>query len=176
MKLMQRIAVGVSCTLLVMLSIDLVAPRVVHAVAAALVQVTNTASNPVPTLNANYATAYVANCGNIAVPNETFNGCQISVPAGKRFMIQTVSMIEDFDSGVVVTDNEMLTDLQNEFYMQPLRTNTDSTTPFPFNQSNVIQDLHAFADSFVNCRVDYNTGTRDDILNCTVSGYLVDKP
>jgi hypothetical protein len=48
MKLLQRLLVGLGTMLLLALSLQLVAPKAVHAVVSTLVTVANTAANPVP--------------------------------------------------------------------------------------------------------------------------------
>jgi len=49
MKFAKWIVMGTGGVILVLLSVVLISPKTVHALAAALVQVTNTTANPVPT-------------------------------------------------------------------------------------------------------------------------------
>lgn len=91
--------------------VALVAPTRVHAVAAALVQVTNTSANPVPTIDSTaafpFATTLVTDTvslsGAFTVPSTTSTGVPV-----KRLVIETMSVECDIGSG---TQN-FLIDLQ----------------------------------------------------------------
>jgi hypothetical protein len=60
MKFTKWIVMGSGGVILALLSVVLIAPRTVHALAAALVQVTNTTANPVPTAPAVPGTPFFA--------------------------------------------------------------------------------------------------------------------
>jgi hypothetical protein len=60
MKFTKWIVMGSGGIILALLSVVLISPRTVHALAAALVQVTNTTANPVPTVTAVPATPFFA--------------------------------------------------------------------------------------------------------------------
>lgn len=93
MKLLKKILFGTVCALSAGLVIGLVAPRSAHALVAALVQITNTTSNPVPTEEALGGAAVLEfDCiGGAAAGSVTFasNEC-FTVPAGKRAVVENV--------------------------------------------------------------------------------------
>lgn len=60
MKFTKWIVMGSGSVILVLLSVVLIHPKTVHALAAALVQITNTDSNPVPTTTAVPGTPFFA--------------------------------------------------------------------------------------------------------------------
>jgi hypothetical protein len=89
-----------ACALLVT-TFAMVDPRAVHAVAAALVQVTNTSANPVPTVDSTaafpFATTVISDSitpGSFTVPSTTSTGVPV-----KRLVIETTSIRCDIPSG-----------------------------------------------------------------------------
>jgi hypothetical protein len=88
MKFAKRLLMGVGAVALAAIVLTVMAPKEVHATVAALVQVVNTPTNPVPTLNTeNPARApFQAFC-------TTFGSgfCSWTVPAGKSMVIEFVN-------------------------------------------------------------------------------------
>ncbi len=77
-------------------------PKAAHAVAAALVQITNTADNPAVTQDVSKMASEIVNlgCTDIAcVPVESTGGVQYVVPAGKSLVVTAVDI--DSPSGPV---------------------------------------------------------------------------
>ena len=96
MQIVRRLLIGVGAIVLVALVFTLAAPKSAHALVAALVQVTNTTSNPAVTLDADKATRIpyesasqaagsAGTCGDTAVCQ--FNGFTV-VPAGYRLVVR----------------------------------------------------------------------------------------
>ena len=92
MKLLKE-ALGVLGALVVLMAIvALVAPKRAHAVVAALVQVTNTNSNPVPTqdVGKDLATNEWFECSTSETGSEVVSCEPFTVPAGQRFVIDEI--------------------------------------------------------------------------------------
>jgi hypothetical protein len=99
MKILQRFLMGLGTVLLLALSLQLVAPKAVHAVVSTLVTVANTASNPIPVEQTKQATANFVtllynsdNAANQANPpwiqiNPDGSREVFSLPAGQNFVI-----------------------------------------------------------------------------------------
>lgn len=119
MKLLQRFLMGLGTVLLLALSLQLVAPRAVHAVVSTLVTIANTAANPVITQAAdNHArTAVALQClaiGDLGYQNANCvlgtglpGAGAFQVPAGQRLVIDQVSgtlfvPVGSTPSGIVV--------------------------------------------------------------------------
>jgi hypothetical protein len=101
MRILQRFLMGLGTVLLLALSLQLVAPKAVHAVVSTLVTVANTASNPVPVDTTADGRASIALVSSQQLNAPTTSGLQVFanvtdystffVPAGKRFMIDQVA-------------------------------------------------------------------------------------
>jgi hypothetical protein len=99
MELLKRCLMGLGTILLLALSLQLFAPKTVHAVVSTLVTVANTSSNPVPTTSvkesaANYLTLV------FDVPSGTYyqlhpddTTTQYVLPEGQQFVITDVDWI-----------------------------------------------------------------------------------
>ena len=114
---------------------------------------------------------------------ESFAHCSISVPAGERLVIQTVSMGTLNNSGVRVTDG----------FLNATPGPTPETTPFlsfgvpftgtdtvsGFDLSNTTQELRFYVDGrsdgtgAVLCGVTYNQVPTTSSFACQVVGYLI---
>jgi hypothetical protein len=101
MKLLQRFLMGLGTVLLLVVSLQLFAPKAVHAVVTTLVTVANTAASPVPVDTSADGRGSIALVGSQQLNAPTTSGLQVFenvsdlstfiVPAGKRFMIDQVS-------------------------------------------------------------------------------------
>ena len=91
MNIVKRILVYVGCVVLAAILISVPAPRATHALVATLVQVANTSANPVPTLEQEAQSAFVAQ-GTCQI---SFEGCAVgtlyTVPAGKTAVLESVA-------------------------------------------------------------------------------------
>jgi hypothetical protein len=97
MSLLKRFLAGVGGIAILAFALQLAAPRAVHAVAAALVQVTNTPSSPAITQDvSNLASTKVnLSCNPTCVqifPDGTVARGDFSVPAGQSLVINTVQL------------------------------------------------------------------------------------
>jgi hypothetical protein len=180
MKFTKWIVMGSGGVILVLLSVALIEPKTVHALAAALVQVTNTRSNPVPTQDVDIAARhpYTAKCL-VYGSGGGFQTCQ-PTPAppasGYETVIQSVNIQLNQDSGSV----------------QPSLTEFDYSTggvfyqffvPFvaqgPYNwvatqPTAIYVDPSAF--NPLQCSTLFNNGTAMATMTCTVTGYTVSLP
>lgn len=183
MKFAKPALMVVGCVLLTGLTLTLVAPKTVHALAATLVQITNTRSNPVPTQDVDIAARhpFTATC-NVYANGGAFATCQ-PTPAppttGYETVIQNVNIALNQDSGNVqpfVTDLSYYTAGADFQFYVPLLTQTQGTPAggeWIGNQPAAIyMDPSAF--NPLQCNSLWNGGYAT--LTCTVSGYTVSIP
>lgn len=102
MKLFKRFLMGLGTVLLLALSLQLVAPKAVHAVVSTLVTVANTAANPVPTHSVDsppllQTFSAVASC-NVSGLDQTCHGNLLTVPLGMTAVVTDVSGVCDLTS------------------------------------------------------------------------------
>lgn len=104
MNLVRRIVMGLGSLVAVALVLALAAPKTVHALVSALVTVSNTAANPVPTIGAEAGRAFVV--GNSCL----FTGatsCFVipvyTVPAGETAVIESGSYTCSLNAGTALT-------------------------------------------------------------------------
>jgi hypothetical protein len=102
------------------------------------------------------------------------------VPAGKRFIIQSVSMHTSTDPGVTVAFGTMVTfngpsASANIVWLGMPVLSSDRNG---FYQAQATQETHAFADGGTNveCSVLYRTDSSRNSLQCSVFGYLTNQP
>jgi hypothetical protein len=178
MKFIKWIVMGSGGVTLFLLSAVLINPKTVHALAAALVQITNTRSNPVPTQDVDIAARhpYTATC-NVFGSSGAFVVCQ-PTPApptsGFETVLQSVNISLNQDTGTVqpfVTELgyttggnsyqffvPMLAQGQGEWVgTQPTAIYVDPSTYNP-----------------LQCATLFNSGTAT--MTCTVTGYTVALP
>jgi hypothetical protein len=93
MQFTKKFLVGLGAAALAAILLVVAAPKAVHATVAALVQVANTSSNPVPILEADAATAFVvtAFCNFGAPPGNDCGSALYSVPGGKTAVLESFS-------------------------------------------------------------------------------------
>jgi hypothetical protein len=186
MRLLKE-ALGVLGALVVVaLIMAFAAPKRAHALVAALVQVTNTPANPVSTLAADAATAFVASgqCSFSSSNHSNTNVCEIqtiyTVPAGQVAVIDSYSGSCQLDLGAA----EQAIQFQLN-YIGPSGTSAElfipasPAIPFPvFSQqiTSVGQNIRSYASAGnINTTVlAQNVETSpNDICNITLSGHLV---
>jgi hypothetical protein len=178
MKFAKWIVMGSGGVILALLSVVLIAPRTVHAVAAALVQVTNTRSNPVPTQDVDIAARhpYTASC-NIFGSSGAFVVCQ-PTPApptsGFETVIQSVNIQLNQDTGAVqpaITDLSYSTGGAGYVHYLPfIPTGTGNWV------GSELTAIYVDPNSFnpLQCGTLFNNGSAT--MNCTVTGYTVAIP
>ena len=99
MNVLRRIAMAIGGTVIVALVIGLAAPKTVHALVSALVTVTNTSANPVPTTDVMRSVAQ-----NVELQCHIFQGgCFLVSPTGNLSTFTVPS-----GSNLVITDVEIL--------------------------------------------------------------------
>jgi len=79
-------------------------PKAAHAVAAALVEITNTAANPAVTQDVSKRASEIVNlyCSDIVcVPVESIGGTQYVVPAGKSLVVTAVDIYSPYGPKIV---------------------------------------------------------------------------
>jgi len=95
MKLLKQALAVFGAVAILAVMMALVAPKRIHAMAAALVEVTNTSANPVPNRDVDdrdRATIEFASCTVISAPAAGFISCSppFTVPADERFVIDQI--------------------------------------------------------------------------------------
>jgi hypothetical protein len=178
MKFAKWIVMGSGGVLLALLCVILISPKTVHAVAAALVQVTNTRSNPVPTQDVDIAARhpYTATC-NIYGNGGGFVVCQ-PTPAppttGFETVIQSVNIALNQDTGTVqpfVTDLSYSTAGGSyQFYVPMLAQGQGEWVGS--QPSAIYLDPNTF--NPLQCATLFNNGAAT--MTCTVTGYSVSVP
>jgi hypothetical protein len=178
MKFAKPALMVVGCVLLTGLTLTLFAPKTVHALAAALVQVANTRSNPVPNQDVDIAARhpYTATCY-IYANGGAFATCQ-PTPAppatGFETVIQNVNVSLNQDSGSVqpfVTELIYGTSGSSFQFFVPLVAQGQGE--WVGNQPTAIY-LDPSAYSPLQCASLYTNGYAT--LTCTVTGYTVSLP
>jgi hypothetical protein len=173
MNFLRKVVTAIGSIFLAALLIAALAPKATRALAAALVQVTNTTSNPVPTSDVAPLQPFSGGCTKAFPTSNSNNGCEILLPSGKRLVGQTISMAAVVDPGVQVADAE---------FGPNAGGSTVIFIALPFTGSNgndvheVAQELRFYADDHLFCEASYNVATTVNDFSCSVSGYLVDKP
>ncbi len=184
MKFAKPALMVVGCVLLTGLTLTLFAPKTVHALAAALVQVTNTRSTPVPTQDVDIAARhpFTATCY-IYANGGAFATCQPTPAppyAGYETVIQNVNVSLNQDSGNVqpfLTELDYATAGANFQFFVPLLTQTQGTPAggeWVGNQPSAIYLDPAGSNNPLQCASLWTNGYAT--FTCTVSGYTVSLP
>jgi hypothetical protein len=180
MKFVKSFLMGTGAVVLAGLVLMLAAPKAAHAIAAALVQVTNTRSNPVPTQDVDIAARhpFTASC-NVFGSGGAFVNCA-PTPAppttGFETVIQSVSILVNQDTGnaqPVETVFNFSTNGSN-FYQQWIPYFPQGTGLWVAHQLTAIYvDPSSF--NPLQCSTLFNTGSTATLF-CTVTGYTVALP
>jgi hypothetical protein len=92
MQFAKRLFMGIGVVAFMAVLLSLAAPKVVHGIVATLVQVANTSANPVPTLEQEAQSAFVAQ-GSCFYSLGSCNVTTLySVPAGRTAVLESVSV------------------------------------------------------------------------------------
>jgi hypothetical protein len=178
MKFTKWIVMGSGGVILVLLSVVLINPKTVHALAAALVQIANTRSNPVPTQDVDIAARhpYNATCY-VYGSSGAFLDCQ-PTPApptsGYETVIQSVNIQLNQDSGSVqpaITDFGFSSGGAWYNYYVPFISQGPGN--WVASQLTAIY-VDPNASNPLQCATLFNGGTA--AMNCTVTGYTVAVP
>jgi hypothetical protein len=183
MKFPKPAWMTVGGVVLAALILPLFAPKAVHALAAALVQITNTRSNPVPNQDVDIAARhpYTATCY-IYANGGAFASCQ-PTPAppatGSETVIQNVNIALNQDSGTVqpfVTELAYVTAGNDFSFYVPLLTQTQGANGGEWigNQPSAIYLDPTGSYNPLQCASLWNGGHAT--LVCTVTGYTVSLP
>jgi hypothetical protein len=178
MKFAKWIVMGSGGVVLALLCVVLISPKTAHALVAALVQVTNTRSNPVPTQDVDIAARhpFTASC-NVFGNSGAFVVCQ-PTPApptsGYETVIQSVNIQLNQDTGTVqpvVTDLSYFTGGADYVHYLPfIPTGTGNWV------GSELTAIYVDPNSFnpLQCATLFNNGSAT--MNCTVTGYTVAIP
>jgi len=182
MKFAKPVMLGIGGALLVVLMMPFVAPKTVHALAAALVQVTNTRSTPVPTQDVDIAARhpFTASCNVFGSSGTAFLICY-PTPApptsGYETVIQSVNIALNQDTG---NANPEAADLSYttaggtyQFFVPMLAQGVGPQEWVGSQPTAIYLDPEAF--NPLQCATLFNSGATAT-LNCTVSGYSVALP
>lgn len=157
MRLLKQAVAVLGTVVLVAMTVALLTPKTAHALVAAMVQVVNTPSQPVPTLAADPLTSFVASntCPFGDPPDRVRDGCDIvplyTVPAGKTAVIESASGNCVTNSGTTIREFQLqLTGpngaAQFSFPSSPaVAGNGDSTGGVAFAVTTTAQDFKSYA-------------------------------
>ncbi len=161
---------------LAVLALTLAAPKAAHAIAATLVQVTNTAANPVITQGRdNEARNYYyaqGSCNQI-----TFGFCNVtfpSPPAGKREIITHVSILNLLPSGDAITSIDIRYQNGTIINFLPLLLNPGTATTLNYTTDQAI--FAKFDPGEVPQVLTFVQGNLNFQMVATISGYMIDIP
>lgn len=164
MNVLRKILVGLGSIVVVALVLTLAAPKTVHAIVSALVTVSNTAANPVPTIGAEAGRAFVVgnNCF-FAGATSCFVVPLYTVPAGETAVIESVSYAcGPLAAGTALTFVEMS-------FKVPGGSASVNFSPV----SSGSQNLKTYAGpGDIDASFD-TSGSQGNVCSLTVSGYLV---
>jgi hypothetical protein len=169
MKLARKALSALGGIFLAALLILALAPKATRGIAAALVQVVNTTSNPA-NVSESQANAYASPC-NADLATDT--SCSIPVPAGKRFVVQTVSFDVVTNAGVRVTNGAVLGTLNGTANLIEMLV-PFSASAAGFDSSVTTQEVRFYVDGSSGpliCNVDL-TAPQAEILSAVRTGTL----
>ena len=176
MNIVRKALTGLGGICLAALVVAALAPKATHGIVAALVQVTNTTANPVPVTDVGSLQPFESNCA-VSQGSATGSDCFISVPAGKRLVIQSVSMqlimdrnVQPYTSGIIVTTGGNETPI---YFNVPF----GSIDFFGHAEFNETKEVHAYMDggSSVFCHSTNTALSEENDISCSVFGYLVNE-
>jgi hypothetical protein len=190
MKLLQRFLMGLGTVLLLVVSLQLFAPKAVHAVVTTLVTVANTAANPVPVDTSADGRGSIALVGSQQLNAPTTSGLQVFenvsdlstfiVPAGKRFMIDQVSAQVQSQPGgqplVVMELNQGNGHLYQAYIPLTLVPAATTETQLNLNAYVAMEKVSLFVDPGGPFEVYFQSETPNSVSNANVFvvGHLID--
>jgi hypothetical protein len=170
----------------------ILAPKTAQAFVATLVQVTNTSANPVPNQAVDAMSLHpmvlrgfvgIANGSQSNSANLENGSSDFVVPAGKRFIFDTISVHAELPVGealestgvVSVQSHTDSNSYSNYYYLNPSPT----AQAFGFQYSTVTQKVMTYSDAGFTIGIFANRGSSTSgstIVEFTVTGYLLDCP
>ena len=174
MKFTKSILTGTGAVVLAGLILSLAVPRAARAVAAALVQVTNTTSNPVPNKDVDQQGRnlyqYYSNCtGSQGTCTITFP----TVPAGMRLVIQHVSAITQLPSATTMNVVQLRGSGTYQFLLpQLVPANYSAQYTYVMN-TDVLASFDAGQAPAMDA---FSTSSSSFTMLATISGYMISYP
>jgi hypothetical protein len=190
MKRLQCFLMGLGTVLLLAVSLQLFAPKAVHAVVSTLVTVANTAANPVPVDTSADGRGSIALVSSQQLNAPTTSGLQVFenvsdlstfiVPAGKRFMIDQVSAQVQSQPGgqplVIMELNQGNGHLYQAYTPLTLIPAATTESQLNLNAYVAMEKVSLFVDPGGPFEVYFQSETPDSvsIANVYVVGHLID--
>jgi hypothetical protein len=173
MKLARRILMALGSIALAFVLV-MSSPKAAHAVVAALVEVVNTAANPVIVSNINDPgrVPYLSELFGTTRANCSFGECLLNfpvVPSGHRLVVEHVSMILQANTGAVPAQVFIT---NSATYMQFFATVQDKSNTIVLDQP-VLFYFDAGDEPQVGTSASVDTATAFPV-NVTLAGYLLD--
>ena len=180
MKLINNRFVQAGAALSIVATLALVTPRAAHAVAAALVQVTNTSANPVPNQDVDapgrhlYQSTCVTTTGDSS--GKQFVCSLSAVPANRELVIQTVSILAEAPNPPAI--GQLGTTAGGVESVAAFPVVNSGLTEFGTAIGTATQPLTLYADPGTQpeCSVVVASAPTISAMTCTVSGYTVSLP
>jgi hypothetical protein len=180
MKLINNRFVQAAAALGVLATLALVTPRAAHALAAALVQVTNTSANPVPNQDVDapgrhrYQSTCVTNTGDSL--GKQFVCSLSAVPANTELVLQTVSILAETPNPPAI--GQLETTAGGVVSVAAFPVVNSGFSEFGTAIATATQPLTLYADPGTQpeCSVTVASAPAIPAMTCTVSGYTVSLP
>lgn len=177
MNYLRKALSGVGGILLAALLLAALAPKATRAIAAALVQVVNTPSNPVVTTDSlGTATPLQVFCevaSTFGDSGNMFSNTCFTVPAGQRAVVENIDGVCGTPSGASITAAWVL--LNNRFPQHALPLHFAGFSPFGFNNYDFNFPVRYYADpgQQFSAEMQTNDGTGSTSCNINITGRLV---
>jgi len=180
MKVINKRIVQAGAALGVVATLALVTPRAAHAVAAALVQVTNTSANPVPNqdVDAPGRHLYQSICTTTTGDSlgKQFVCILSAVPANTELVIQTVSILAETPNPPAI--GQLATTVRGVQAVVAFPVVNSGLTEFGTMIGTATQPLTLYADPGTQpqCSVVVASAPAIPAMTCSVIGYTVSLP
>jgi len=187
MNVIRKVVAALGAIFLLALLLAALAPKATHAVAAALVQVTNTAANPVPNKDVDEPARhpFSASCtGDFATALSFSATCNIPVPAGEEVVLQSESFSSTTQPsgccGPITQVLNILTTTSGGTAAQMQAVSNQNTTNgsgAPEHDAAYTWTLYADPGTDIGCTGFLGANTSDGgHTTCYVNGYYVTLP
>jgi hypothetical protein len=180
MKLINNRFAQAVAALGIVATLALVTPRAAHAVAAALVQVTNTSANPVPNQDVDAPGRHLYQSTCVTTTGDSLGKqfvCTLpAVPANRELVIQTVSILAEAPNPPAIGQLEITAGGVESVAAFPVVNS--GLTEFGTAIGTATQPLTLYADPGTQpiCSVLVASAPTIPAMTCTVSGYTVSLP
>jgi len=176
MRFAKSLMLGTLAVVLAGFILALVAPKTAHALAATLVQVTNTISNPVPNQDVDQpARAPFQTTVNVN-PVTNFNYTAVTIPAGHRLVVDYVSLSGAASSTggpiqpIVILNSTIGGGPANLYYFAPPPTSNLPEQFYSAQQTTIYADTLLVGPAFAGFTPNF------DNFNVVISGHLISNP